>query len=786
MPRSSLWRLYLFLFVCSLALLYGIGRKTTTHLEDMAVEELTHYHQLIHSAAIAKLTQQSAMLRILSRRLVNIGIDNVDSVKDAMDEVLLDYPAFVACSLSTTEGQVIFSSLSLDNTTLPNLLQSSNARETFQEMLKKDGMVIGRTHFFSPINQWIIPLHHAIRDDTGNAIGVVSAAISVDSQFNPWKIGGLPEGLAISITKDKNSANEYYPQYNYPPIGKNELEKTAYYATPIPDDVVVQAKQRIAAAANTDFATFQEREIAVHWIFEDPWKGTDDLDVIAYNKEFEIFIAVNRNHELVNKAVWAKWVQYASVFLIFNLALYHIIRRFEQVQKRSKALLEHQAVHDQLTNLPNRYYLEQQFPNWKNQIAGGYAVVFLDMDNFKAINDYYGHATGDKILKVLAARLEKNAPNHALAIRQGGDEFIILIPDDNAQRIECYVRSLCDELRESIHVDGLVFILTGSIGIAISQLPNDPLGELLKNADMAMYEAKRHCSEYAFFSGALKEISNERTQIEEALHYALDNGQMFMVYQPQIQANTRRLHGVEALIRWAHPTMGLIPPDKFIPLAESSGKINEIGDFIVDTALREMSEIRSGVSPFSVSINVSVRQLHNFGFCKLIRNKSIEYGICPTNITIEITESLFIDDFEQIKDILTEIKSYGFRISLDDFGTGYSSLSVLRELPIDEIKIDKSFVQGVQADQRGLAFIDSIIGIGHSLGIPSVAEGLENMADVVSLSACGCDLFQGYFFARPMKKQRLISYMDDFTPCDIPTSGRSKSLSLPVKESVNG
>ncbi|MCU7877095.1 MAG: EAL domain-containing protein [Candidatus Thiodiazotropha sp. (ex Lucinoma borealis)] len=462
--------------------------------------------------------------------------------------------------------------------------------------------------------------------------------------------------------------------------------------------------------------------------------------------------------------------EYFLVFLIFNSFLFMIVRYIDQVQKESKRVLEFQANHDQLTALPNRYYLEMCFPLWQERIGDRYSVFYLDMDNFKIINDRYGHSVGDAILVELARRLQSSCPEDTIVVRQGGDEFIMLAPYCDIKKLHQFAEIIISQLNKTIRIESLEFSLSGSIGVAISDRHNHALGELLQKADLAMYEAKRARSGFAFFSDKLQQISNERAFIEGALRNAMTNNQMYMVYQPQIHAESGLVVGVEALIRWIHPLRGMVPPDRFIPVAESSGQINAIGDFVIDTSFREISEIHSSYRSLRISVNVSVRQLLNEQFQSYLNSKSTEYGISPTNIVIEITESLFIEDLEQIYNLLMQIRNNGYNISLDDFGTGYSSLNVLRKLPINEIKVDKSFVHDILIDSQDNALIRSIIGIGRSLNIPTLAEGVEELEQVLSLKTYGCELFQGYFFAKPMNIENLKNYLIHFTPYEYQTS----------------
>ncbi|MEL0586338.1 MAG: bifunctional diguanylate cyclase/phosphodiesterase [Candidatus Thiodiazotropha sp. (ex. Lucinoma kazani)] len=420
---------------------------------------------------------------------------------------------------------------------------------------------------------------------------------------------------------------------------------------------------------------------------------------------------------------------------------------------------------------PNRYYLEKHFANWHPRNNDRYSVIFLDMNNFKNINDNYGHTIGDKILVQLAQRLQSACADEALVVRQGGDEFIFIKPYTNNHELRAFIIFLIKSIKEKIYVDSLEFYLNGCIGVSISGRHDSALEELLRQADLAMYEAKRSHTDFTFYSEQLQQISNERSDIEEALHYAFTDNQMYMEYQPQISSECGRIVGVEALIRWAHPTMGMVSPEKFIPIAESSGLINTVGDFVIDTTFREVLEIYNLdiQQPIRISINISVRQLLTKRFRSFLNSKSRKYGIRPSNVVLEITENVFIEDLDLIQNLLQELKYDGYQISLDDFGTGYSSLSVLQKLPIDEIKVDKGFVHDILSSNQDNALILGIIGIGQNLNIPILAEGVEELEQVILLKKYGCDLFQGYYFSKSVNKDRLIDYLNNYTPFELHT-----------------
>ncbi|MCU7891313.1 MAG: bifunctional diguanylate cyclase/phosphodiesterase [Candidatus Thiodiazotropha sp. (ex Ustalcina ferruginea)] len=413
--------------------------------------------------------------------------------------------------------------------------------------------------------------------------------------------------IYIVVTKAPTDNNEYYTQYADPPLFPDSIENT--YDNPYPQDAIENNKKAIAMQSGMDFESFMRSEEIIQYDFFDPWLDQESIDIIIYNNEFELFTSLSHEYTLITDKYYKASLKYVLLFLLFNLILFFLIRYIDRIQSTSKQVLQFQATHDQLTSLPNRYYLERHFANWHPHNNDRYSVIFLDMNNFKNINDNYGHTIGDKILVQLAQRLQSACADEALVVRQGGDEFIFIKPYTNNHELRAFIIFLIKSIKEKIYVDSLEFYLNGCIGVSISGRHDSALEELLRQADLAMYEAKRSHTDFTFYSEQLQQISNERSDIDEALHYAFTDNQMYMEYQPQISSESGRIVGVEALIRWAHPTMGMVSPEKFIPIAESSGLINTVGDFVIDSRFREILEIHNLdiQQPIRISINISVR-----------------------------------------------------------------------------------------------------------------------------------------------------------------------------------
>jgi len=394
-------------------------------------------------------------------------------------------------------------------------------------------------------------------------------------------------------------------------------------------------------------------------------------------------------------------------------------------------------------------------------------VLFIDLDNFKRINDLHGHTVGDTVLCRVAKRLAHCFPNE-LKVRQGGDEFIVLSNRPFDSKLEAHCRRFLEELARPIQGGGHEFSIRASIGVATAPQHGSGLDELLRRADMAMYEAKRLHTGVFHYTDQL-EARNERTEmIERALQGALDRNEFHLAYQPQVNARDHSVIGFEALLRWRHPELGMVPPDQFIPVAETMGLMRDLGRFVVRTALREIPPLlrKSSLQKKTrIAVNVSASRLFDERFLKELETHCHRFTTAGLELVVEITESIFIEDMDLARRLLEGLRKAGIVISLDDFGTGYSSLSTLSKLPISELKIDKGFVRHIASDSRDHRLILSIIGLGRGLGIPVLAEGVETERQVEMLINSGCERFQGYYFSPPLAPDALADFLSRPIPC---------------------
>jgi diguanylate cyclase (GGDEF)-like protein/PAS domain S-box-containing protein len=418
--------------------------------------------------------------------------------------------------------------------------------------------------------------------------------------------------------------------------------------------------------------------------------------------------------------------------------------------------LKHQATHDPLTGLPNRTLIQdrlQQLLAAMQRRPHGVAVLFLDLDRFKPINDGAGHQVGDNVLRTISQRLRNACRVEDTVGRWGGDEFVILLTGDEAlDNCQQVARKLIDEIGQTINLDGSSYHLGASIGIALAPGDSDRAEELIRLADLAMYRAKMAGGQrFAFASPDMNKSSSQRLAIEVDLRQALKREQFEIHYQPQVAIDTHQLTGLEALIRWNRPGFGQIGPDQFIPIAEESGLINEIGNWVLSEVGRQIHAWReAGAPPVPVAINVSARQCQDLALVGSISRMLERFDIPASLIEIEITETAAVQNMEHMTGLLGELANLGVKLAIDDFGTGYSSLAHLKCLPISVLKIDKSFVSGTPDNHEDSSISRATIALAHSLGMKVVAEGVENEPQRAFLDTENCDTAQGFLFSRPI------------------------------------
>lgn len=430
-------------------------------------------------------------------------------------------------------------------------------------------------------------------------------------------------------------------------------------------------------------------------------------------------------------------------------------------RKRHEEQLEHMAFYDVLTGLPNRRLFQDRLDlalAHARRYQHSLAVISIDCDKFKQLNDTYGHDAGDKFLQIFADELLSCVRETDTVARMGGDEFNILLPELKSEE---YVNEIVERImrlcEKTWDIHGNEIFMTVSIGVTVYPRDGESAGTLMKNVDLAMYQAKRTSgNDVKYYDEQLMDTVYHRMVMEKDLRRAIENKELTLFYQPQVSLKNGSIVGVEALIRWNHPELGCIPPVKFIKVAEESGFIVPIGEWVLHEACHQLKKWHEmGMSDLYISVNISPKQIQNELFIETVKQALQQADLKPQFLNLELTENIVLHHREELLDQLIALKQLGVRISVDDFGTGYSSFTYLKRFPIDSIKIDRSFIENIPHDGNDLAIVKAIIDMGHTLNMDLVAEGTEHEKQISSLKQQQCDIAQGYYFSKPMDSQEL-------------------------------
>ncbi|HZX30756.1 MAG TPA: EAL domain-containing protein [Rhodocyclaceae bacterium] len=465
--------------------------------------------------------------------------------------------------------------------------------------------------------------------------------------------------------------------------------------------------------------------------------------------------------------IYPKWLN-ISVVRDEAGRITHHIGSFTDITERKAAeeRIHYLAHHDALTQLPNRFNLQgrlEQAMAMAHRYSRQVAVMFIDLDRFKNINDTLGHHIGDFLLMEVARRLKESVRESDIVARLGGDEFVVVLTQTDREAIPAVAAKLVERLGEIYRVSGQELRSTPSIGISLYPDHGDNVDELMKNADMAMYHAKSMGrNNFQFFDPAMNEATTERLLLEDGLRKALERQQFELHYQPQVDVADGRVVGVEALVRWRHPEKGLVPPLKFIPVAEEMGLILPLGRWVIEEALTQMAAWRGAGLPLPrVAVNLSAHQLQDGGLQEFITDQLERHGLDGKSLELEITESVAMQAPERTIAFLNTLRAQGIEVAIDDFGTGYSSLAYLKQLPLDRLKLDRSFVMDIEHDSNDATISAATISLAHSLRLAVVAEGVETEAQLRFLRDLDCDFAQGYLFSKPLPAAQCTAFLEE-------------------------
>jgi len=717
----------------------GIIMLTVFSFKSWEEESQDMWRNLAIQAGFAEKNSQAVFdnigtsMEMLGMLLVNMDVaDNPELARSTLKEFQSNHPEIVAVTLVSLNGVTLISTNAAPGEVLPDFRRDPDYFRAFLFDLNNTySYNIGRNQFGNGLNQWHFPFRHTVKDSRGDPLFVIQAAISVESAGFLWSDLPLFPGSQVGLIR-----NDGYIQLLWP----------------IPDPENVLNKPQTGALVQTLRA--YPGMISGAYEGKSSVDGAVRLGAFSHlpNANMSAFVSVPKR--LILNRWWEHNYPILLSFLVYLGMISAIAFKLAVMERQHTHYLLAQSRKDPLTGLPNRIAIDEILIREIARNRRGEehsAILFLDLDKFKDINDNFGHSRGDRLLELVALRIRTILREEDVLARLGGDEFLVMLPNSNAEKSSLVAERIIEAFGAPFRVYGQNMEVSTSIGICIFPDNGDDSSTLLQNADAAMYEAKRQGrNRFVFYREELGEHIRERLQLQHDLLRALQQQEFFLHYQPLIDLTSGKIVGAEALVRWMDPQRGLRNPAEFIPFAEESGIILLLGEWVLKTACQEAKSWADQGYDIYIAVNLSTRQFQDPELFSKISNALSEAKLPPAKLELEITESASMQDPEASIQVMDTLKSIGIKIAIDDFGTGYSSLAYLKLIPADIIKIDRSFVNGIHNDQDDLAIVQTILALGNSLEKRCLAEGIETAENFEILNSLGCHFGQGYWMSKPI------------------------------------
>ncbi len=708
-------------------------------------EQLTILAGFLSTASQAFLDNISNSLRPMGQLLAEMDVTHhPERSRATLLEYQHQHPEIGSMAVLTPEGVMIINTAAKPGAPLPDYRNAPAYMAKFKFALNDPSSItVGRTEYGKVLKEWRFPFRHTVRAPDGTPLFMLQAAIPLQDNGKIFLIGLQPPPQAIIGLLRSDG----YQQARWPT--QNSINA---YENPSIDPLArtIKAKPGLISGSFTGSTRFS-------------FSTEERLGTFYRLPNYDMFAYIS----IPTQLIWQGWL-YSNAPLLLSFIIFlaifgsiaYRVTRFESLH--SKELLG-QARKDPLTGLPNRAAMEEIL-NAEITLAAAsrtqFSIAFLDLDHFKDINDTLGHAVGDQLLIKVATVIRQTLRKGEILSRLGGDEFLLILPDCDADSCAMVIDRLVNEFQRPLQLDIHELRITSSIGIAVFPENGTDLQSLLKHADTAMYAAKHlGRNSYAFYEEHLGNSVKQRIEMEHQLRAALDKGQFLLHYQPVINMNTGLIEGAEALLRWKDNHDVLHCPADFIQVAEESGLILPIGEWVLNTACQQAQQWAQLGHNLYVAVNLSARQFKDPLLAEKIQHILQKTLLNPALLEIEITESAAMHDPDETSRILNSLKTMGFAIAIDDFGTGYSSLSYLKRIPADKIKIDKSLVDGIGVNHEDTAIVLALLTLTHTLKKISQAEGIESREQYESLRAMGCASGQGYWMSKPIPPDALFTLL---------------------------
>ncbi|WP_261875524.1 bifunctional diguanylate cyclase/phosphodiesterase [Vibrio rarus] len=726
------WMIFNFISLISLFIvIFSVVNLHHQEVKKLQTKQL-YTSKLFESYTISKLSQLQSILKLISTdRHIYIDLHNT-----LIDNIISNNPLIIGFAFSDANGKIKSLSSNLNNQFSINPLNNTSTKNDFIKSTQTNDVIICKPYYHNKLKTWIVPLRKRIIDQNGKTIGVFSIA------FDLYK---LSEKLNKEV--DKKFKQEIIFDDSFLTLFSSHISINKYPV--IYNDSFVRDLSSIFKSHT--LSTLHESSGFIR-------KGNA---ILTYNKKFDLwFYSTSSTKQLTINLIKTSCI-YSCIYLFFIAILFIVFKWNDRLKMKAISAALYQSQHDILTGLYNRNILTSKYIHKK---YNRFLMVYININNFQIVNDLYGYEFGDLILIKISKRLNKFVTNiNGIAIRATSDKFILLV--ENQNEIKDFCQRLSIELCRTYCVKKTSNVSHIDLSVSIGIVPCDSkqkvdINTLISYASHCMLISKNTNNQFTLFSDEINNNIINNIKMESELKRAVVNNEISMMYQPQVN-KVGELYGVEALVRWKNPTLGFISPNLFIPAAEKIGIMPKLGEFIIEQSLKEISAFQQEHDiSFKLSINISVCQFVQDNFINILRSKLNKFKSSYLEVTIEITENLFIERMDKLLPIFNDIKQENILLSLDDFGTGYSSLSLLKEIPIDELKIDKSFIDNVIDNEKDNIMVKNIIKIGKDLGITVLAEGIENYQQLDFLHQNGCDIYQGYYYSKPLNLADLSLFIN--------------------------
>ncbi len=757
--KRNIWTLYFLIVIVGVALLgVSLQQRWRETLSDETAHQLSRA-ELISQSVHSLFRTQELVLDVVGRELLDSG-EPLEERREMplLDSILSVNPALVGFGLARPDGTLVRISTNMDTSRLPNLLENPSTAEGFRQALESDVMVVGRTYYMDALGAWLIPIRKALRADDGSVVAVMTAGLEIGAEGSV--LGqDLHDGPEDSVILFREA--DKYVQV----MSREGATPERYSALQINEERLSAQRRDFEERTGKTMADIMASPEAVY--FHMTRDQRDYLIASTFDARYQIWTVSETRFAPLYRDFMGTLVTYVIGFVLGAWLLYLLFRVIDRAEGERREELLYRARHDDLTGLLNRAGLLDRLEGRLSQ-ARPFSLVVINIDNFSGINDRFGLEYGDHTLVEFGQRLERLAERHDDLARLGSDEFAIVTPNTNIPSLTDACRALVEDLAQIFEVGGLRLQVGASVGVARYPEDGDSLSKLIRSAHLALYEAKQSRNAVCVYKAEMETAYLRRLNVEQRLRYGLASHALYMVYQPQVNDAGETI-GLEALVRWQDEELGFVSPAEFVDVAEKSGLMIPLGNFVLDTSLREFRQLIDKVQlPLDLAINISVIQFCQPGFVDTVLNALKTHDVSPSSLVLEITETLFMGNFGQVLQTICDLRSHGIRLAMDDFGTGYSSLSLLRQLPLDELKIDKSFVDGIVEDEKVANMVRSIVAIARSHNMSLIAEGVEEQAQAQALIKMGCLRFQGYCFSRPVAMADIRQMLTDTANTDNP------------------